>query len=581
MYKKLRKTSKGLKILLVLALIFLALFIASFVVFGFMAAKTGDDDIKNFLVLFQYKINTFLDLFKHPLVISDTFNDAFNIGICLGLYGLAGLWVFFLIAGIVVGAKKKRGITALGIIMALLGVMAYLFIAAGSPKYLAIATKNGFFAENDQAFIPAIALLATGVIFVILVIILYFACVVEAVSNPKVLVKEAAQEEPQEEPAPVEEQPVQEETVKEENEEQVMFEAFVEEPQEEAPILEEPAEDEVIPEEAEEEKAPILEEPQLEEEYKEVKPQPQPQPERVERHDESISKSELAELIRSIVRDEMSHNSQNANPPQNNNNSAPIAANGPFVIQYFGSMPGAMPQPYPPYYQPYQPYPYPQPQPQPQPQQPVEEAKKEEPAPQEEPQPEPEPVKEEPAPVEEVQPEPVKEEPAPVVEEVEPVKEPEPAPAISEPQEKKPIIRISFQERMLTADEEMRKNYNELKNEILSYGVNSRVSNSGDAFRLHRKTYVKITIAGLSLKLYFALNPDDYKDSPIPVQNAGHKGIYAEIPLVFKVKSGLSMRRAKELIQAVMEQDGLEQGPIADTDWASELSKEADASDDE
>ena len=120
----------------------------------------------------------------------------------------------------------------------------------------------------------------------------------------------------------------------------------------------------------------------------------------------------------------------------------------------------------------------------------------------------------------------------------------------------------------------MKKNYNELKNEILSYGVNSRVSNSGDAFRLHRKTYVKITIAGLSLKLYFALNPDDYKDSTIPVQDAGHKGIYEEIPLVFKVKSGLSMRRAKELIQTVMDKDGLEQGTIADTDWVEKLKEQ-------
>ena len=95
----------------------------------------------------------------------------------------------------------------------------------------------------------------------------------------------------------------------------------------------------------------------------------------------------------------------------------------------------------------------------------------------------------------------------------------------------------------------MKDNYNELKNEILSYGVKSRISNSGDTFRLHRKTYVKITIAGKSLKLYFALDPKDYKDSTIPFQDAGEKNAYAEIPFVFKVKSELSMKRAKQLIQ--------------------------------
>ena len=36
--------------------------------------------------------------------------------------------------------------------------------------------------------------------------------------------------------------------------------------------------------------------------------------------------------------------------------------------------------------------------------------------------------------------------------------------------EKKPIIRIPFEERMVKADKEMKDNYNEIKNEILSYG---------------------------------------------------------------------------------------------------------------
>ncbi len=126
----------------------------------------------------------------------------------------------------------------------------------------------------------------------------------------------------------------------------------------------------------------------------------------------------------------------------------------------------------------------------------------------------------------------------------------------------------------------MKDNYNVLKNTILSYGVNSRVSNSGDTFRLHRKTYVKITIAGKSLKLYFALNPDDYKEGTIPVQNAGNKGIYADIPLVFKVKSGLSLRRAIQLIADVMEKDDLEQGEIGEVDWVKEIAAHAPSDED-
>ena len=145
---------------------------------------------------------------------------------------------------------------------------------------------------------------------------------------------------------------------------------------------------------------------------------------------------------------------------------------------------------------------------------------------------------------------------------------------VEEPKEKKPIIRIPFQQRMLDADQEMKDNYSELKNELLSWGLKSRISSSGDSFRLHCKTYCKITIAGKSLKLYLALDPNDYADSTLPIQNAGEKNIYQEIPLVFKVRSGLSMRRAKTLIRDACEKDNLEQGAIGNENWAEVLKNE-------
>ena len=143
------------------------------------------------------------------------------------------------------------------------------------------------------------------------------------------------------------------------------------------------------------------------------------------------------------------------------------------------------------------------------------------------------------------------------------------------PAEKNPIIRIPFTERMLDAEKDMKDNYNELKNEIMSYGVNSRVSNSGDTFRLHRKTYVKVTIAGKSLKLYFALDPKDYADTKMPIGDASKHAVYEETPLIFKVKSGLSLRRAKDLIRDVMSKDGLEQGEVGSVNWVKELKANA------
>ena len=146
------------------------------------------------------------------------------------------------------------------------------------------------------------------------------------------------------------------------------------------------------------------------------------------------------------------------------------------------------------------------------------------------------------------------------------------APQPEEEDEEKPTYeRIPFQTRMMKAEKDMKANYNELKSEVMSYGVKSRVSNSGDTFRLHTKTYLKITIAGKSLKLYYALDPRDYEKTTLPVQDAGHKGIYQDIPLVFKVKSELSMRRAKQLIADVMEKNGLEQGKVELHNWVKEI----------
>ena len=138
---------------------------------------------------------------------------------------------------------------------------------------------------------------------------------------------------------------------------------------------------------------------------------------------------------------------------------------------------------------------------------------------------------------------------------------------------KKKIIRIPFQDRMSNADPLLLSQYDELKNYILSFQVKSRISNAGDIFRLHKEEFVKITIAGKGLKLYMALNPEDYKDGPIPVDDASDKKMYKDIPLVFKVKSELSLKRAKKLIDDLMAKKGLPQQEIPFLPWSKAFQK--------
>ena len=214
---------------------------------------------------------------------------------------------------------------------------------------------------------------------------------------------------------------------------------------------------------------------------------------------------------------------------------------------------------------------------------------------------EPEPVKEEqPVVVEEPKPEPkpepvkevVKEQPKPILvptvkfwdvaREVWPqLENPKPL-----PREEKPVEPVNTEEdgwnrnkrqpfmvRIITADLDTKANYNEIKNELLSYGVKSRLSRGGDTFRLGGKEYAKIYLVGKTLKVYFALSPEDYKDSTYPIEDVGHRPNYAGMPLLFKVRSKLSVRRCKELIKAACEKDGLEQKEVKDTNWVDELRK--------
>ena len=514
MSKKERRTIKGLKAFVVISFILLAAFIAFFVLYAIFGSKTTDLDFKDFASIMNYHFEGIKDLFTFNFHKSSNFvYDALSPI----LYALLALWLCLLILGIVLSANKKRAILVLGIILTFFIPVIYIFGVTGAPKYWLMINNRAPFNEDKTLGIYAGGIMFSAVAYALVASITYVACFFDTIFYPNNVKEDEPKEEKIDEAQPeFEEEPAPEE------DEAVMFEQIEAEP-------------EPVNNEQEYVDSPIFEEepvPEFEEEPQEEKPQEQ----------ERFDKNELAELIRNIVRDEMTRNAPN---PQN-------PGPGPLVVQYFGTMPL---------------------------QQEVVQPKQE---------PKPEPVKEEKKePVAEV----AKEEEIQIHDKIVPEEEKAPeykivtpknkkkektasAPVVEQPAEKNKIIRIPFQERMLNADDEMKRNYNELKNEILSYGVNSRVSNSGDAFRLHRKTYVKITIAGLSLKLYFALNPDDYKDSTIPVQDAGHKGIYADIPLVFKVKSGLSMRRAKELIQTVMDQGGLEQGAIADADWVEKLKEQ-------
>lgn len=144
--------------------------------------------------------------------------------------------------------------------------------------------------------------------------------------------------------------------------------------------------------------------------------------------------------------------------------------------------------------------------------------------------------------------------------EVKPAPAPVPVPVPAPVKEKKPAPeRVPFPQRMQMVEDPVKDDYNTIKNYLLSYGLNSRLSNVGDSFRSGRVLYARLTNSGNSgLKLYLPINLDDYKDSKIPLKSAEGVKQYEDVPVFIYVRSDLSMKRALQLIDDVMAKNGIE-----------------------
>ena len=535
-----KKTLKRpVTVFFVLALICTVAWLAAFALFGLLAKEVNFD----FQIFYEKWLNPRIEAFP-KLFTGDLYgfvpdgHEQFYLTYVA--FGLIGIMVIMMIVGLILVIKRKRArYIPFGLVMLVACVAASEIVVMLNVYYI-----DYFTFKLDGKEVANIAF-SYGVI--VTAILAYIFSFIEAILGCKYAKQLREAPKAQEEAAPVvEEQPVVEEAPVVEEQPQDVNELFATAPAEsEEFVATQPVEERS---EDYDTMADFATEPE-----EQVAQPEEIVVEEVPQQKDAVTKDDLAailkDVVRDIVRDEIARanaakaEQEHEHTHRDGDHSITGATfGGPLVVQYFNGGINGQTSPFPPQPPVTQPAPVvvnnaaPAPAPAP-----VEEPKKEEPAPA-----------------------PIVVEPAPVV--VVPVEEPK-----EEEPNKNPIIRIPFTERMLDAEKDMKDNYNELKNEIMSYGVNSRVSNSGDTFRLHRKTYVKITIAGKSLKLYFALDPRDYADSKMPIGDASHHAVYAEIPLIFKVKSGLSLRRAKELIRDVMSKDGLEQGEVESVNWVKEL----------
>ncbi len=560
------KLKKSLIVLFILSLVFILGFAATYITSPLVFAEGAPVTADAITVNLESGATLIGEAFVLPFpsypggALVSTYGKDLALVLSIVTYVVSGLILILIVLSIVFVCNKKKPLYSIYS----LAVLVALYIA-----YIIILTGSAYLAMAQAYFAPSAAKAGLG-IFVCVVFALGILAFLSTIATVVLgLIYSAkhyrANKEPEPEEASVAELAGDPEAVQEGEE---LNNAPVDEVQliesEPEPLPEEVQE--VVPEVEEEKPA---EEPKVEEEPKEEKQNVEvninnnaaPQQAAASGIDQASLATLLREVVRDIVRDEIARNNLNQpqQPQQSPNGNQTITGatfGGPLVVQYFNGGINGVTTPNPAVVE----------------NKSVEkvvEIRKEEPAPA--PQPAPEEKKEEkPAGRQLFQKKEVVEQSAPAPAGIKVESTSAPAPAVEE----KKYERLTFAERLLQSEIDVHDLYNELKNEILSYGVKSRISAVGDTFRLHKKMYVRITVAGKSLKLYFALNPADYCNSALLIQDASAKDMYQVIPLVFKVKSPLSVRRCKELIQDVMEKDGLEQGEIGKVNWVKELKAE-------
>ena len=123
---------------------------------------------------------------------------------------------------------------------------------------------------------------------------------------------------------------------------------------------------------------------------------------------------------------------------------------------------------------------------------------------------------------------------------------------------KKDYVRSpTFAEKMMASSEILQDRYDDLKNYALRFRkLKSRISKKFDSINQGRFHFVKLSVAGKTLKLY--LNMDiNTVDPKFRCHDMSDKKTYVTVPVLLRIKSGRAVKYAKRLIDQCAEQHGM------------------------
>ncbi len=133
--------------------------------------------------------------------------------------------------------------------------------------------------------------------------------------------------------------------------------------------------------------------------------------------------------------------------------------------------------------------------------------------------------------------------------------------AIVEEVAKEPVYQPTFSEKMDIADDSIQKWYNEIKNYALRFKkLTSRISKKYDSINQGRFQFVKISLAGKTLKLNLNMDINQCDPKYHCVDKKSTK-TYEDVPVQMRIKSDRGLKYGKELVDQCAEIHGLIENP--------------------
>ena len=135
----------------------------------------------------------------------------------------------------------------------------------------------------------------------------------------------------------------------------------------------------------------------------------------------------------------------------------------------------------------------------------------------------------------------------------------------------------SFLAKIIQSDEQTKRHYSVLKNELLSYeGVKCSFDWRWESFSVGRKPLAKLRWRGKTLSICLALNAEDYVGSRYDVENLADTKSLADTPCSYLIKDYKRLMYATQLIGVLMDNNGVAKTSAEEIDYTAQYPYETD-----